>query len=757
MDLIESAAVMLALCWVQTLSASYWKERDVPAQLGSGLVFGLICVVGMLSAVKLEPGILIDARLAVVGMAALFGGPLVAGSALVVAALCRLWLGGQGMPAGVFNLVMAAGLGLAYRHAVRRGWLRMGFWQFLVFGFVIYAVGLGVFRGWQSLAGLTIERSDGIVLLVMPAVGALLGLLLQDGGRRVATLRALSQSDARMRAMAEALPDTLVVLDSDGRCLEIVSPQHNPLYAGIPDMRGQRLHDVLPLHYADLLLAFIGRALNSRLPQTLEYTLQVDGRLCSFEGRAQKMDAPPGGRASVVLVTRDITERRAAEEQIRTLALYDPLTHLPNRSFLLGRLPYARRESAEQQRFAALLMIDLDDFRNINDVHGNPVGDRVLQQVAQRLQALAPLHSTVARLGGDDFVMLLEGLAALEVDAAAAAARMAQKVLAAVAEPFMVDGASHGSTASVGIALFRDFDDKNNPMRRADLALYAAKASGKNRVRIYDPVIEDATTARLALEAEIRRGLAQGEFVIHYQPQIDRHGCTTGMEALVRWQHPLRGLLPPGDFIPAAEHAGLMIELDTQVLAGACAQLAQWSSDAALEPLAISVNISAFQLSQPDFAAEVLKIVERTGADPHRLKLELTETALVNDMSLAILHMVTLKKHGIRFALDDFGTGYSSMSYLQRLPIDQLKIDQGFVRGLPLDGGSLAIVRAIVALADNFGFEVLAEGVENEAQRAVLEAHGCVNFQGHLFARAMPPVELAHGARQGWGAASALH
>ncbi|CAN5462404.1 hypothetical protein BH10PSE18_BH10PSE18_11570 [soil metagenome] len=749
---------MLALCWVQTLSASYWKERDVPAQLSSGLLFGLICVVGMLSAVELEPGVLIDARLAVVGMAALFGGPLVAGSALVVAALCRLWLGGQGMPAGVFNLVMAAGLGLAYRHAVQRGWLRMGLLQFFVFGFVIYAVGLVMFRGWQSMAGLTIDRFDGIVLLVMPAVGALLGLLLQDGGRRIATIRALSQSDARMRAIAEAIPDTLVVLDWEGRYLEIVSPERNPLYAGKPGMLGRRMHEVLPLHYADLLLAFVGRALNSSLPQTLEYTMQSDGRLRSFEGRAQKMDAPSGGRPSVVLVTRDITERRVAEEQIRTLALYDPLTHLPNRSFLLGRLPYARRESADQQRFAALLMIDLDDFRNINDVHGNPIGDRVLQQTAQRLRELVPPNATVARLSGDDFVILLEGLAPLETDAAADAARIAHKVLAALGQPFVVDTDNHASTASVGISLFRDLNEKDNPMRRADLALYAAKASGKNRVRIYDPVIEDAATARLALEAEIRHGLRHGEFVVHYQPQMDFRGATVGMEALVRWQHPMRGLLSPAEFIPVAERAGLMVELDTQVLGCACVQLAQWSTDAALGQLAISVNISAFQLSQPDFATEVLKIVAQTGADPHRLKLELTETALVNDMSLAILHMVTLKKHGIRFALDDFGTGYSSMSYLQRLPIDQLKIDQGFVRGLPLDGGSLAIVRAIVALADNFGFEVLAEGVENEAQRAMLQANGCTHFQGYLFARAMPPAELARGLQHGWASAvTTLH
>ncbi len=758
MDLIESAAVMLALCWVQTLSASYWKERDVPAQLSSGLLFGLICVVGMLSAVELEPGILIDARLAVIGMAALFGGPLVAGSALVVAALCRLWLGGQGMPAGVFNLVMAAGLGLGYRYAVQRGWLRMGLWQFLAFGFAIYAIGLFAFRGWQSISGLTIDRFDGIVLLVMPAVGALLGLLLQDGGRRIGTIRALSQSDARMRAIAEAIPDTLVVLDWEGRYLEIVSPERNPLYAGKSGMLGRRMHEVLPLHYADLLLAFVGRSLNSSLPQTLEYTMQSDDGLRSFEGRAQKMDAPIGGRPSVLLVTRDITERRVAEEQIRTLALYDPLTHLPNRSFLLGRLPYARRESDEQQRYAALLMIDLDDFRNINDVHGNPVGDRVLQQTAQRLRDLVPTHATVARLSGDDFVILLEGLAPLETDAAADAARIAQKVLAALSQPFVLDtdkrASSHASTASVGISLFRDLNEKDNPMRRADLALYAAKASGKNRVRIYDPIIEDATTARLALEAEIRHGLRHGEFVVHYQPQMDLRGATVGMEALVRWQHPTRGLLSPAEFIPVAERAGLMVELDTQVLADACRQLAQWSTDATLGHLAISVNISAFQLSQPDFATEVLKIVAQTGADPHRLKLELTETALVNDMSLAILHMVTLKKHGIRFALDDFGTGYSSMSYLQRLPIDQLKIDQGFVRGLPLDGGSLAIVRAIVALADNFGFEVLAEGVENEAQRAMLQANGCSHFQGYLFARAMPPAELARGVRHGWDATS---
>ncbi|MBY0410299.1 MAG: EAL domain-containing protein, partial [Burkholderiaceae bacterium] len=237
-------------------------------------------------------------------------------------------------------------------------------------------------------------------------------------------------------------------------------------------------------------------------------------------------------------------------------------------------------------------------------------------------------------------------------------------------------------------------------------------------------------------------GLLGGEFVIHYQPQLNNAGTITGVEALVRWQHPQRGLLYPGDFLAAAERAGLMDELDTQVLTDACSQLSQWSQKPAMRDLVISVNISAFQMGRNEFAAEVMAIIAKTGANTCRLKLELTETALVNDMSLATLSMASLQKQGVSFALDDFGTGYSSMSYLQRLPLDQLKIDQSFVKGLPHDNGSVAIVRAIVALSTNFGFEVLAEGVENQAQRDMLEAEGCHQYQGHLFHRAMPAADL---------------
>ena len=738
LDFVQGASLMLALCWLQAASLRFWRDRYLPMQITAGLLFGLICAVGMLFPVTLAPGVFIDARSVVLAIAALLGGPLVACIAYVVAALARFWLGGAGMSAGVVGMLVPVALGLAYRALTARRKSKLGAVKLLLFGVTVQMCNLllGVALS-NTLAHATLEVF-ALFLLVLPLFTLAMGLLLQDIDARVRVLDALSQSEAGLRAMVSAVPDVLLVVDEDGRYLHVVSPYRATLYGNAPDLVGLRMSDVLPAADAELFMGLVRRAVHSKVPQELEYTAVHDGVRRTFEVRAGKMDEQFGGRRSVVLITRDITQRRTAEEQLRTLTMYDPMTDLPNRSLFLAQLPLARRDSAANRRFAALISINLDDFADFNDVNGNQAGDRVLHQAAQSLAALVPPGGMLARMGGDEFVLLLEALPIEEEAAAAMAARIAQRAIRAVSLVVAVGPAASGVTASAGIALFRDRNDNDNPMRRANVALNAAKADGKNRVRIYDPLIQDAISARLTLESEIRRGLQREEFVVHYQLQLDADGRTTGVEALVRWQHPVRGLLYPADFLAVADAAGLLYELDMQVLACACRQLAVWANEAFSAQLVISVNVDAFQLSRDTFASEVMQVLDTSGADASRLKLELTETALVNDTALATRHMVALKARGVRFALDDFGTGYSSMSYLQQLPLDQLKIDQSFVRGLPADMGSLAIVRAIVALADSFGFEVLAEGVETEAQRDVLAAHGCLHYQGYLFARPMP-------------------
>lgn len=749
LDVLQGAAIMLALCWLLCVSARLWGGKPFLSRMSTGLFSGAICAVGMMTPVVFVPGVLLDTRAAVVGMATLFGGPVAGGIAALIAMAFRWWLGGAGAAIGIYGLLLSWVFGLVFRFAVAKGVAKRRAREFYLFGMLIHGAGFLLYAALRP-SGAPVTWEIALMFLgILPAVTVFLGLLLNDIRQRTVVVVALQQSESRLRAIAAAVPDMLLVIDEDGRYVDVISPHRVQMpgkLSGAADWSGQLVTQVLTPDDAALFLGLVHRALRSNSSQSLEYTVQGDECVQTFEICANRLESLIAGRRAAVLVTRDITLRRNAEEQIRTLALYDPLTGLPNRSFLLARLPLARRESMRSRRFAAVLSIDLDDFGRLNEAYGNAAGDRMLERAAQSLQKILPPGATLARWGGDEFVLLLEGLSANEEHAAAQAARLAHMAVQAIGLTSVDDVLSHGASASVGIALF--LDESDNPVRRATLALYQAKDAGAGQIRIYDPAIQDAIAQRLTLEKEIRQGLLQREFVIYYQPQLNSAGTTIGVEALVRWQHPQRGLVYPGEFLAAAEAAGLMYELDTQVLTGACTQLALWSGEPALSELEISVNISAFQMGRSEFASEVMAILASTGAEANRLKLELTETSLVNDMSLATQHMVTLRQKGVLFALDDFGTGYSSMSYLQRLPLDQLKIDQSFVKGLPSDKGSLAIVRAILALAVNFDFDVLAEGVETQAQCDLLEAEGCHHFQGYLFSRAIPAAQLERSLRE---------
>ncbi len=435
----------------------------------------------------------------------------------------------------------------------------------------------------------------------------------------------------------------------------------------------------------------------------------------------------------------DITQRKAAEMEIEHLAFYDPLTRLPNRRLLTDRLQQALASSERNQRQGALLFLDLDNFKTLNDTHGHDKGDLLLQQVAQRLSDCIREGDTVARLGGDEFVVMLQDLSDAPADAAANAETVGEKILATLNRPYQLPGMEQHSSVSIGITLFCGQRDTIDELfKRADLALYQAKGAGRNALRFYDPEMQAAVAARAAMEVDLREGLAQQQFLLHYQPQIDAAGRLTGAEVLVRWNHPLRGLVSPMEFIPLAEDTGLILPLGRWVLEAACRQLALWETQPHSAPLNLAVNVSARQFYQPNFKDEVLGILDSTGARPDRLKLELTESLLVADVEGMITKMQELKSWGVGFALDDFGTGYSSLSYLKRLPLDQLKIDQGFVRDALTDPNDAAIIQTIVALGHSMGLSVIAEGVETQAQRDFLARSGCYHYQGYLFGRPGP-------------------
>jgi diguanylate cyclase (GGDEF)-like protein/PAS domain S-box-containing protein len=439
----------------------------------------------------------------------------------------------------------------------------------------------------------------------------------------------------------------------------------------------------------------------------------------------------------------DLTSYKAAEEQINDLAYTDLLTGLPNRRLLIVRLQQAIMTAESQQHQGALLLVDLDHFKNLNDSLGHALGDEVLQRFAKRMRASVRDCDTVARFGGDKFAVLLDRLSPDPQTALRQAETVANKMREALKRPYQLAKSQVSCTASMGLAFFGQQDeDTLEPFKRAELAMYQAKAGGRDALRFFDPQMQAAVNARVTLEAALRTALDEKQFVLYYQAQISDSEGIIGAEALLRWFDPKRGLVSPAEFIPLAEETGLILPIGSWVLEAACQQLVLWSGQPELEHLSIAVNVSTQQFRESNFVAQVLATLERTGANAKRLKLELTESVLIADAEDVIIKMNTLKAIGIGFAIDDFGTGYSSLSYIKRLPLDRLKIDQSFVRDILMDADDAAISRAIIAMATSTGIGVIAEGVETEAQREFLASLGCHTYQGYLFSRPVPIDEF---------------
>lgn len=450
-----------------------------------------------------------------------------------------------------------------------------------------------------------------------------------------------------------------------------------------------------------------------------------------------------GQVTNYIVAFSDISRHKQAEAEIHSLAFYDPLTKLPNRRLMLERLSYMLNSSMRQHHHGAILFIDIDNFKTLNNIKGHDLGDLMLIEVANRLKGCVRIDDTVAGLGGDEFIAILEGLGAEHAQAVAQVETVVRKILIALNQPYFLRGHEYHSSASIGINLFSDKKVAvEELLKHADTAMHQAKASGRNSFRFFDPDMQAMMEARDTLENELRHALPQQQFKLYYQMQVDRSGHLTGAEVLLRWQHPGQGLVSPAQFIPVAEETGLILPIGTWVLETACAKIKAWESDSRTNRLCLSINVSARQFHQPDFVERVRQIILESAINPALIKFELTESLVLNNVNDSIIKMKALEEIGVHFSMDDFGTGYSSLAYMTQLPLAQVKIDQTFVQNIFKKPTDAVIVQAIIGMAGNLGMEVVAEGVETEAQYNFLKQHGCAVFQGNLFSKPVSVEEF---------------
>jgi len=666
-------------------------------------------------------------------------------------------------------------LQLPWGEVITRGSGHNGPWAFIaiaiafaIFAFAIYAL-IDFYRrsgsrtaAWMLFATVLfvmcgiegiLVRLSVIKFIALGPYGFLLMVTVMGAALTREMQQQLRTSEGNFRSLFESSPTAMLAFSPDnGRILQVNQTALNMLGYPMEDILTMTVADIIP---AENLAAFLD--CNAQLvaglidhAQSETRYLRRDGSIFLSDSHIAPLREKDGKVTAIISSAIDITERKASEEKIQHLAFYDQLTNLPNRRLLEDRLNQVKSSSSRNGRYGALLLIDLDNFKTVNDSVGHLSGDLMLRQIAKRLSSLVRKSDTVARLGGDEFVVLLSDLSDNNKDALVQTRAVGEKILLALSQPCQLDMMEFRSSSSVGVTLFKgDHLSTEELTKQADIAMYHAKNGGRNTLRFFDPEMQTNINVRASLENDLHNALEGRQFVLHYQIQVDSEHRPIGAEGLIRWNHPKRGVLSPAEFIPLAEETGLIIPIGQWVLETACEQLKQWHQNPLTRDLILAINVSPKQIRKAGFIEHVRSAIQRYDINPKLLKLELTESMFLDDIEGTIATMNALKAIGVNFSLDDFGAGYSSLQYLKRLPLEQLKIDQSLVSDITVDTSDNAIVRTIAAIAKSLNLSVIAEGVETETQRNLLLEIGCTHFQGYFFAKPVPAHELGALFEQG--------
>ena len=735
LELIKAVSMILALSLLQGFVVRFWRHYKYVEQILSGCLFGGICVIGMMLPIEVTPGVIFDPRSVILSMAGLFGGPVVAAISALIAGGYRIWIGGGGVYVGVAVVIACSSLGLAYRYACHKGWFKIGIPQLLVFGFIVHVVEVLLFTQLPADVVSKVMSTIALPLIITftPAT-AFLGLLLKDVENRFKTETALVESEARLSLHLHNTPLAAIYWD-ENFCVSQWNRAAERIF-------GYSADEAIGKHAAELIVTNQSvEEVDTVFRQLMEETggsrstnenKTKDGRIIICDWYNTSILDESGRVIGVASLCEDVTEKKLSEELIWNQANYDALTGLANRKLLYDRLQQEMKIANRSNQSVALLFLDLDNFKDVNDTLGHQIGDILLKEAARRLTDNLREVDTVARLGGDEFMVILGGLKELS-----SVERVARGILEELSKPFQImDETSYIST-SIGITFYpQDAEDSDELLKNADQAMYAAKHAGRNCFRYFTASMQVQALARMEMVKDLRNALSNNEFYLQYQPIIAlSSGDIYKAEALIRWRHPQRGNVSPDEFIGIAEETRMIIEIGDWVFRQAVQQSSRWR-DQYNKDFQIAINTSPVQfLNDGLLVTEWCNYLDELNLSGSSVAVEITENSLMETVGNSTDNLLAFRDAGIQVSVDDFGTGYSSLSYLKKFDIDYLKIDRSFVQNLESDSDDLVLCEAIIVMAHRLGLEVVAEGIETGQQYELLRTAGCDYGQGYYFSR----------------------